>query len=143
MMLSVLRAVLLSSLLLHFVSADDICPPKPVETDSCIPVNGWNNLKAVFESATTGGVVYLCPFDVTKTDRDPILIKKGVTVMCKKLSGADECSIRGPGEHVRSTSTTEVVISGFTFKDSDEHAVYIESSIPTNVHTFCECLFEK
>lgn len=117
-----------------------LCPEEPAADDPCTHVNDWFTLKSLISSAS--GAVILCPFDIAKTDRDPILLRKGATVMCRKTSEHDECTIRGEGEHIRSTSLDQVVFSGFSFKESDEHAVYIQSSSPTNVHTFCDCVFE-
>ena len=131
---------MLVSSLLHLVLGDAVCPDKPAATDTCIQVNDWNDLKTAIASST--GAVVLCPFDITKTERDPIMINNGVTAMCRKVRDDDECTIRGGGEHIHSTSTAEVIFLGFSFKESDEHAVYIQSSIPTNVHTFCDCIFE-
>lgn len=138
---SVLRVFVLALTLSQQVSANGICPDKPAATDVCTQVNYWNDLKTTI--ASSNGVVVLCPFDITKTDPDPILIDKGVTVMCRKASDNDECTIRGAGEHIRSISHGEVVIVGLTFTESDEHAVYIQSGIPESVHTFCDCTFEK
>jgi hypothetical protein len=123
-------------------SANGLCPEKPAATDACIEVQDWIGLKLTITATNFIGTLVLCPFDVTKTDRDPIPIMSGVTVMCRKGSDDDECTIRGGGIHIQSYSETETLFQGITFKDSDEHAVYIEHSVPTNVHTFCECLFE-
>lgn len=120
-------------------SANGLCPEKPAATDACIEVQDWNELKLTI---TVIGAVVLCPFDITKTDRDPIPIISGVTVMCRKASDEDECTIRGGGVHIQSNSEREILFQGIAFKDSDEHAVFIEHSVPTNVHTFCDCLFE-
>jgi hypothetical protein len=143
MLLSVfMRAILLAGLLLSGAFADDaICPTKPAATDRCTPVNDWPSLKAIVEGAA--GAVVLCPFDIIKSDRDPILLTRATTVMCQKANDNDECTIRGGGEHIRSISIEEVVIVGLSFHESDEHAVYIQNSVPTNSHTFCDCTFEK
>lgn len=139
------RVVLLAlSLLVSSpVRADDgICPDnKPAPTDPCTQVNDWNDLKTTITSAT--GDVVLCPFNITKTEREPLLLDKGVTIMCRKASDLDECIIRGVGEHFRIISLSDVVIAGLTFKESDEHAVYIQSGVDTNVHSLCDCTFEE
>ena len=136
------RAALLAlSLLLLSAGANGICPGKPAPTDPCTPVNDWNGLKNAILGASEN--VVLCPFNVTKTDREPLLLEKGVTVSCRKSNDLDECTISGAGEHIRSVSPTEVIITGMTFKGSDEHAVYIAGGLDTNVHTFCDCTFEK
>lgn len=137
-----MRALVLAGLLLSPASANDsICPTKPAATDPCTPVNDWTRLKAIVEGAV--GAVVLCPFDIVKSDSDPIVLTKATTVMCRKANENDECTIRGGGEHIRSISTTEVAIVGLSFHESDEHAVYIQNSVPTNTHTFCDCTFEK
>ena len=140
---SVLGFVFSLLLLLSAVSAsnDGICPDPPAVTEPCTQVNDWNELKSTILGAT--GVVVLCPFDITTTDRYPLSLSEGVTVMCRQTLYSDECTIRGGGEHVHITSLTEVVFHGISFKESDEHAVYIESGIDTNVHTFCHCTFER
>lgn len=129
------------SLLLSPASAKGICPDKPAPTDPCTPVNDWNGLKNAILGVNES--VVLCPFNVTKTDREPLLLEIGVTVSCRKANDLDECTISGVGEHIRSISQTEVSITGLTFKGSDEHAVYIAGGVDTNVHTFCDCTFEK
>jgi len=131
----------LSLLLLSPASANDICPEAPAATEACTAVNDWNALKSIIVGST--GAVVLCPFDITKTDRAPLLLTQGATVMCRKANDTDECTIRGIGEHIRIIGQTDVLILGLSFKESDEHAVYIQGGIDTNVHTFCGCTFEK
>jgi hypothetical protein len=121
-------------------SANGLCPEKPTGTDACIEVKDWDELKRTITKSN--GAVVLCPFNIAKTSRDPISILHGVTVMCRKASDDDDCTIRGEGVHIQSDSETEILFQGITFKESDEHAVYIQSGLDTNVHTFCDCRFE-
>ena len=140
--LVVLQICLLSGHLL-ISSANGRCPEKPAATDACIQVQDWIELKLTITDASLVGALVLCPFNIMKTDRDPIPITSGVTVMCRKESDDDQCTIRGGGIHIHSSSETEILFQGITFKNSDDHVVYIEHSIPANVHTFCDCLFEE
>jgi hypothetical protein len=122
--------------------AKGLCPEKPTATDACIEVQNWDELKRTI--AKSDGVVVLCPFNITKTSRDPISILYGVTVMCRKTRDDDDCTIRGQGVHIQSNSNseTEILFQGITFTESDENAVYVQSGVDTNVHTFCDCRFE-
>ena len=84
----------------------------------------------------------LCPFNILKFDRSPAMITRGVVMKCQKPG---ECIIRGDGTHlvIASKDGDHVTMQGFTFMESDEHALVVRSGGPTASTIICNCQFNR
>ena len=146
------RLLLAFSILSSCLSQDlptqaDLCPNYE-EIDplkECTTIQSYAGLKEIIESTPSGGSVNLCPFFVQKVSTlPPIVIRKGVTVKCVRLTPDDFCIINGRSHHLYIDTSEDTLWQGMSFRGSDDHAVYIvgeAQNAEKASHTFCQSSF--
>ena len=118
-------------------------PLFPVDT-YCENIETWDDFVLLIDESVTGDELYVCPFDVDKSDMPKLNITWEISVVCVLKDETDGCTFRGSGGFVNIASDGNTLFQGFHFRDSDDHAVNVESTAGNSsaiTTTFCHCTF--
>ena len=126
---------------------EDLCPNYK-EIDpllECLTVESYAGLAEVIENAPSGSEINLCPFFIRKvTSVKPITVNTGVRVHCARTTADQFCTIIGFGNHLVIDTSEDTLWQGFSFRGSNDHAVYITGEVENAelaTHNFCQTSF--
>lgn len=105
--------------------------------EPCVQIENWTAFSEALGNASDHLV--LCPFAITENSGLVGVIDRDITIVCP----LHNCTIAGTGAHLRIQGDTDVLISGFTFKGSEQSAVHVMTSSRLATTTFCQCDFWK
>jgi hypothetical protein len=105
--------------------------------EPCEQIENWTAFLEAIGNASDHLV--LCPFAITNDSGLAAVIDKDVTIVCP----LHNCTIAGAGTHLHVQGDTNVLISGLTFKGSEQSAVQVKTSSRLATTTFCQCDFLK
>jgi len=117
----------------------------PTET-YCEHVDSWSDFVQLIDESVPGDELYLCPFDIEKSDPQKVNITWGISIICVLKEETDSCTLRGTGGFMNIATDDYTLFQSFHFRDSDDHAVHIESTVGESslvVRTFCHCTFSE
>ena len=126
----------------HLKALATDCQDTSVDRSNCEDIVNWHDLRRTVEQSD--GLVILCPFSLTKTEKDPtVLLSKSVNVICKEEG---KCNIHSPGTHIKITSESPVFIEGITFSGATSSSLLVTKislRAGDNMHTICNSLFVR
>ena len=106
--------------------------------EPCVPIESWNVFIQAIGNASDHLVV--CSFDIMNDSGLAAVIGKNISILCPSQA----CTIVGAGVHLRiQGGNMHNLISGLTFRESEQAAVHIETSSRLATTTFCQCKFMK
>jgi hypothetical protein len=121
------------------------CPDRLFPMDTyCENIQTWDDFVLLIDESVPGDELFVCPFDVYKSEMPKLNITWEISVICVLKDETDTCTFRGSGGFVNVASDGNTLFQGFHFRDSDDHAVNIESKAGNSsfiTSTFCHCTF--
>jgi hypothetical protein len=105
--------------------------------EPCVQIESWNAFLQAIGNASDHLLV--CSFDIMNDSGLAAVIGKNISILCPSQT----CTIVGAGVHLRVQGDTYILISGLTFRGSEQSAVHIETSSRLATTTFCQCNFLK